>query len=156
MGGRTHGKSKTRLYNIWASMRERCYSPNSSAYFYYGGKGIDICYEWQDYLAFEQWALNNGYDENAKSHCCTIDRIDNAKGYSPSNCRWADSVVQANNQTKNRIVTYNGTSKTIAEWSKELGWNYSVLYFRIARYGWDAERALTEPPRDWSPGKCRE
>lgn len=152
---RTHGKSKTRLYNIWSSMRERCYCKTSAAYKYYGEKGITICDEWKDFSAFEKWALENGYDQSAKPHQCTIDRIDNANGYSPSNCRWADSTIQSNNQTSNIIIDYCGEKKTLAEWAKDKGLRYSVIYNRIVRYGWDVERAMTEPPREWSPGKCK-
>jgi hypothetical protein len=152
---RTHGKSKTRLHNIWSSIRERCNCKTSTAYKYYGGKGIKLCKEWEDYEVFEKWALSNGYDANAKSHACTIDRIDNSKGYSPDNCRWVDSTVQANNQTRNVNVTFNGKTKTIAEWGKTKGWNYRIIYDRIQKYGWSVERALTEEPRDWGGGHCR-
>ncbi len=152
---RRHGKSKTRLYNVWSSMRERCYCPSCDAYQYYGADGITVCDEWQDYSAFERWALSHGYDPTAKSHQCTIDRIDNTKGYSPDNCRWVDSITQSNNQRKNIILVFNGESKSVAEWSRQLGWNYGVIYNRIVRYGWDVKRTLTEPPRDWSPIKCK-
>lgn len=151
----THRKSKTRLYNVWASMRERCYCQSCDAYKYYGAVGITVCDEWKDYVAFERWALANGYNPHAKSHQCTIDRIDNSKGYSPDNCRWVDSFTQSNNQTSNILLIYNGEKKTIAEWSRKLGWKYGVIYNRIVRYGWDVQKALTTPPRDWSPGKCR-
>lgn len=152
---KTHGKSKTRLYNIWAGMRERCNCESYPAFRYYGAKGVKLCKEWDDYSAFEAWALANGYDKNAKPHHCTLDRIDNSKGYSPDNCRWVNSKVQSNNQSRNRRIDYAGKSKTIAEWSEEKGWPYSVIYNRIVRYRWSADRALTEEPRDWGGGKCK-
>lgn len=152
---RTHGKSKTRLYNIWASMRERCYCPSLPAFKYYGGKGITVCDEWQDFAVFEKWALENGYDATAKTHKCTIDRIDNTKGYSPTNCRWVDSYTQANNISSNRPITYNGKTKNLSEWCRELNLNYHLIYDRLFCYGWDVDRAFTEPVRDWSPGRCR-
>jgi len=153
---RTHGKTKTRLYHVWESMRRRCNCNSDGAFKYYGGKGIKICDEWNDFEAFEKWAYENGYDPNAKSFKCTIDRIDNSKGYSPENCRWVDSIVQANNHTTNVKVSYNGETKTIAEWSKLLGWNYRIVYDRIVKYGWKPERAFTQQPRDWGPGRCRD
>lgn len=152
---RTHGKTKTRLYNIWSSMRERCYCKTASAYKYYGGKGIGICEEWQDYSAFEKWALENGYDPTAKSHQCTIDRIDSSKGYSPDNCRWVDSTVQSNNVSNNIRITYEGKTQTLAQWAREKDLPYHFLYDRIVVYGWSAEKAFTQPHRGWGGGRCR-
>lgn len=151
----THGKSKTRLYNVWAGMRERCYCPSCNAYKYYGAVGITVCDEWKDYVAFERWALANWYNQHAKPHQCTIDRIDNSKGYSPDNCRWVDSAVQANNTSANICISFNGKTQNLSEWCKELAMNYHRTYDRLFRYGWSVERAFIEPPRGWSPGRCK-
>jgi hypothetical protein len=90
---RTHGESGTRLYHIWQAMRGRTGNPKASRYSYYGGRGISVCPEWNDFEQFRDWALSNGYADNL-----SIDRIDNDGNYEPSNCRWADQKTQVRNR----------------------------------------------------------
>lgn len=101
-----HGKRKTKLYGVWAGINKRCYNPRCKDYDRYGGRGITVCDEWRDnFQSFYDWAMANGYDENAPRMQCTIDRIDNDKGYCPDNCRWADQKIQQNNKSKSRKET---------------------------------------------------
>ncbi|WP_329886456.1 hypothetical protein [Pseudoramibacter faecis] len=80
-----HGKCGTRLYGVWKSMNERCSNPNNSSFADYGGRGITVCNEWNEFQAFSDWAERNGYDETAPFGECTLDRINNNLGYSPEN-----------------------------------------------------------------------
>ena len=100
-----HGKRKNRLYLVWINMKKRCSNPIVHNFHRYGGRGITVCDEWiNDFQSFYDWAMANGYDENAPYGQCTIDRIDNDKGYGPDNCRWVDIATQNRNKSNSRKV----------------------------------------------------
>lgn len=101
---RTHGLSRKcgRLYPLWKSIKYRCYSTTSKSYCNYGGRGIVMCDEWKnDFVAFYDWAISNGYKEEKTDkgvNILTIDRIDVNGNYEPSNCRFVTNDVQARNK----------------------------------------------------------
>lgn len=143
-----HGYAKERLHAIWNGMISRCYNPKNNCFSMYGARGISVCEAWRnDYMSFREWALANGYDESASYGECTLDRIDNFKGYYPENCRWATASQQANNRRSNVIVTAFGKSKSLKAWADDTGINYGTLRARIVHRKWSAERAITEPVR---------
>ena len=132
-----HGQRNARIYNIWSAIKDRCYNENNKEYHLYGGRGITVCAEWlHDFQAFYDWAMSNGYADDL-----TIDRIDNDKGYSPFNCKWATRKEQNNNKRSNNLITFNGKTQTIAQWADEKKMKYSTLNSRINR-GWSIERTL--------------
>jgi len=107
MSAKHGGADKERLYNIWHGMRQRCNDSNHKDYPRYGGRGITICPEWNDYAVFRAWALANGYADDL-----TIDRKEVNGNYCPENCQWADAKTQANNRrTENVRRNADGTFK---------------------------------------------
>ena len=94
----THGLYQTRLHRIWRGMKQRCSNPNKQHYDRYGGRGIKVCDEWEnDFQAFYNWAMSNGYRDDL-----TIDRIDNDGDYEPSNCQWITQAENTSKAIKNR------------------------------------------------------
>lgn len=87
--------TSTRLYKIWDGIKQRIDNPKTTGYQYYGGRGITLCNEWRDFIAFKTWATASGYKNNL-----SIDRINNNLGYYPENCRWATNITQGRNQSK--------------------------------------------------------
>lgn len=138
----THGMKRTRLYRIWAGMKDRCCNPKSKYWDRYGERGISVCDEWRNsFESFQSWAMSNGYKENL-----TIDRIDNSKGYSPDNCRWATYKEQENNRSNNRLLEHSGEVHTISEWGEITGIGQRLISQRLY-HGWNIERALTQKPK---------
>lgn len=142
----THGLSrdsqgkKTRLYQIWSGMKTRCFNANVQEYPRYGGRGISMCSEWIDnFKAFHGWAMANGYKDNLE-----IDRIDVDGDYEPSNCRWVTTLKQSNNRRTNKLVTYNGETKTLSEWARWAELEYVTFWNRL-KNGWEFDRAIAIP-----------
>ena len=131
----------TRLYNVWDSMRQRCLNPNSRGYSAYGGRGISVCKEWDDFTSFRDWAIKTGYDANAKFGKCTLDRIDCNKEYSPANCRWVDMKTQSNNKRNSIWLRYNGEYMPLTQLADVVGLDYSTLWKRY-RLGKTPEQIL--------------
>lgn len=127
----SHKMSGTRIYRIWQGMKDRCYNLNDPRYHRYGGRGIEVCPEWKnDFAAFYKWAMENGYAD-----CCTIDRMDNDKGYYPENCRWATIEQQCNNRSSCIYITIGNATKTLKQWCDVFGLNYRLVYARYKRNG---------------------
>jgi hypothetical protein len=133
----THGMRGHRLYYTWACMKHRCLSPNDPRYKDYGGRGITICDAWRDSFAAFVSDMDGSYLDG-----CTLDRVDNSKGYCKENCKWSTSSEQQNNRRTNCRLTMGSETHTLAEWARKLGVPASRISTRLRR-GWAVERALS-------------
>ena len=132
------GVKPSRTYSTWLSMKGRCFHKGNSSYYSYGAKGITICDEWIE--SFDRFLEDMGERPDGM----TLDRIDNSKGYSKDNCRWATPYQQQCNRPDNRIVEFNGVRQALAQHCREQGMRYTAVLSRL-KMGWDIHRALTQP-----------
>ena len=147
---RTHGTSYDGIYHVYYTMLSRCTNPKNKAYNRYGGKGITVCEEWANsYMSFYNWAMSNGWKQGL-----TIDRIDNNKGYCPSNCRWTTMKVQSNNRINSKYHTIGGESKTLSQWCDIYGKKYDTVKARLS-IGWTLKDALEKPVKKLNYGSDR-
>lgn len=124
-GGRV-GMAKTKAYVAWTNMRARCENAARPDFMNYGGRGINVCDRW---MKFENFLADMGEPLANTS----LDRIDNARGYSPDNCRWASRRQQARNKRTTVMHEYAGRSMCLTDWSDELGIGRVTLLKRLQR-----------------------
>lgn len=131
-----HGKFKDKEYSIWLAMRDRCINPNNKNYINYGARGITVAKEWDDYSVFI-----NDMGKRPMGH--SLERLENSKGYSKDNCKWATVKEQVRNTRQNINITYDGKTMCLTDWADELGLPRPTLHYRI-HAGWDLDKALTK------------
>lgn len=136
--GHTTKNKRSPTYNTWSNMIGRCHRPNDIGYKNYGGKGIIVCEHWHKFTNFLE-------DMGERPEGKTIDRIDNSKGYYKENCKWSTRIEQAQNQTINKLITYNGETHCISEWARILDIPTNTLSRRIQE-NWPLEEAMKQGP----------
>lgn len=134
---RTHGQSRSLAYVSWCKMLSRCGNEKDIRYPLYGGAGVSVCDRWK---SFEGFYADMG--DCPPDH--SIDRKDNSGNYEPDNCRWATSVQQARNTSKNHPIEAFGETRLLCEWAELLRVNPSAILHRISS-GWPADLAVTLP-----------
>ena len=130
------------IYFVFHGMHSRCERNTHTSYENYGARGITVCKEWTGkhaFYEFKKWANENGWVEGA-----TLDRIDNEKGYSPSNCRWVTRKIQNNNKRNNIVYEYCGKEMTLGDIAKIEKVKYGLLYSRVRQKGLSIEEALAQ------------
>jgi len=135
-----HNLVNSPTYRSWSNMKTRCLNKRNERYKDYGGRGIRITKKWLNFDGFLE-------DMGVKPDGYTIERIDNEKDYCKENCCWIPLSEQSKNRRFNRRFTFRGTTKTLSEWSRELGINITTIVMRLDSYGWSLEKTLTTFPR---------
>ena len=124
----THGKTNSRFYKIWTEMIRRCISPKCKSYKNYGGRGITVCEEWLNVVNFVVWAE----ETHPNIEDVSLDRIDNDKGYSPDNCRWADREIQNTNQ---RVRSTNTSGYVGVGWAiRDKRWSATITVKGVQKH----------------------
>lgn len=126
-------------------MISRCHNPKDKQYPRYGGRGITVCDRWRfgenGMTGLECFRADLGIRPSLKH---SLERIDNEKGYEPSNVKWATSHEQARNKQTSRFITYKGETKIMQDWADQYNMHKTTLQHRLDR-GWSVEEALTRP-----------
>lgn len=118
-------------------MKYRCKSAR------YMARGIKICSRWKE--SFEAFLKDMGERPTGLS----LERINNNKGYFPSNCKWATRIEQANNKSTSRRLRFNGKSQSVRAWSEELGISRVTIWGRLLCLGWSVKKTLGTPQKPW-------
>ena len=117
---RTHGQSKTRLYQIWKGMHARCYRKTQSVYWNYGAKGIRVYKGWHKFEVFRDWAMAHGYRDDLE-----LDREKSDKDYCPENCRWVTDQQQIWNMVRRKGVSgFTGVKRNGKRWAANIQGEY--------------------------------
>jgi hypothetical protein len=137
----THGRSQSLTYKSYKAMLSRCYDPRNASYPSYGACGVTVCARWRESIA--AFIADMG-ERPSKGH--SIDRIDNAKGYEPGNCRWATAIGQQANRSVTKRLTAFGVTLPLAEWVRRSNLPHQTIRQRL-RAGMSPEMAVTIPGR---------
>lgn len=149
VNGITHGFSYHPLRSVWNGMMSRCYNPNCSFYYNYGGRGVTVCEEWKtNYASFVKWALENGWQKGLQ-----LDKDIRAKElgvaptlYSPDRCKFVTRKENLNCMRNNVLIEYMGETKTLTQWANQYKIHEATVRNRIS-YGWDIHKVLNHPVR---------
>lgn len=145
-----HGE-KTRLdgsspeYGTWMRVLGRCNNPTNNRFAFYGGRGIKVCPRWQEHeRGFENFLADMGRKPTQKH---SIERIDNERGYEPTNCRWATHREQMRNTRRNIRVQIGNELLCLLDAVERFGvCSYAAAIDRVAK-GWDPLLAASKPGR---------
>lgn len=132
------------FYGLFNGARKRITDTTNKDHHRYGGRGLT--FEWPDYIAFKKDMYKSylKHCEKYGKNNTSLERIDNDKGYSKENCRWATLQEQAKNRRTSKYITYKGKTMIVADWAKKLGVSRQTVGYRL-RNGWDFESIISVP-----------
>ncbi len=138
--GAHNRNNKLKTYQIWSGIKQRCFNEKNKSYARYGAVGISMCNEWKN--SFEAFLRDMG---ERPFDGASIDRIDNSKGYSKENCKWATPLEQANNMRSNVNITFGSATRSLSYWCRFFGIHHATASSRIKEYGMTPHEALVTP-----------
>lgn len=130
----THGLSRHPLYARWSKIKARLYNPKHRFYPFYGGRGVTMCDEWKnDFKAFYDWAIKNGWQKNLEIDKDIIPKKLGVPAtiYSPEMCSIVTGRVNKQYKSNRRELEYKGMVKSLSEWSEFLGIGIGVIKYRL-------------------------
>lgn len=138
---KTHGLCSHPAFHIWRGIMSRCYDPSNKSYANYGGRGIEVSFDWHDPSEFCKWADTSGYARGL-----SIERCNNNGPYSPGNCKWIPLGQQARNTRVTTRITIDGVTRPLVEWAELAGLSDKTIRSRL-RLGWSQKGAVYTPSR---------
>jgi hypothetical protein len=135
------GAARSSEYNVWSTLVQRCTNRNDRNWGNYGGRGITVTKRWR---VFENFLEDMGCRPSPKH---SIDRINNDKGYSKRNCRWATREEQSRNRRGNVFITVRGKTLCLTDWASNLGVSRQALFYwkkKGVDYGYTIKRILSK------------
>lgn len=140
--GHCINRQPSKEWNAWNNMKTRCYYTGFIEYHRYGGRGIRVCDRWLN--SFANFFEDMG---NSPSRAHSVERLNNDKNYSKSNCIWGTREIQMNNMSTNRVLEHKGRKQTMTQWAREVGMEPGTLWARL-NSGWSTQKAITQPLRN--------
>ena len=148
---------RTRLYHIWATMKDRCKNKNASSFYNYGGRGIGVDPRWDEFINFKA-DMYRSYLTHVKKYGIrdtSLDRRDNNGPYSKDNCRWVTKEIQSRNTRRNRKISMNGEVMVLQDWADRYRISSATICTRVNRLGWSFEDAIKTPSKgNWKTRLC--
>lgn len=129
------GAKRSRVYSIWASMVQRCTNPNDRNYHHYGGRGITVCQRWRTFENFYK-------DMGDRPAGMSLERVNNARGYSPANCVWATTPEQNRNRRNNVWVAAGGTQMLLSDALRAFGKTIGSIHYWMRKLNTDHQGVI--------------
>lgn len=116
-----------REYVIWQGIKTRCYNVMHPTFKNYGGRGITMCEEWEDFGTFIR-------DMGPAPKGGSIERIDVNGNYTPENCKWIPKPLQSRNRRSNIEVEWGGKRMLLVDVARIENVEYMLMRQYLRRH----------------------